>query len=138
MLPVTTGLRARRAAATMSKASVGAADQLDDDLHGRIIDQRTPVGGEKPAGHVTGGGARFGGIADEDAGDVQAHAAAGAAGDEFAVAFEGVPDAGTDGSEAGQADSKGGACKFTARSVPAHAAFSKPEGAEISGFARCC
>ena len=72
------------------------------------MDHGLPIGGEDLTGHGAGGGAGFGGVADEDFGDVHGHGATGAAGDEAGVAFEGIPDTGTDGSEAGQADANGG------------------------------
>src|SRR5690606_15975950 len=68
----------------------GAADELDDDVNGGVFDELAPVRGENAGIHRAGGGACLGEVAHENACDVQAHTAACAAGDEFAVAFEGV------------------------------------------------
>jgi hypothetical protein len=54
--------------------------------------------------HIRRGGAGFGGITDEDAADGEFYCAAGAISDETAVAIQGIPDAGADGSEASEAD----------------------------------
>ena len=84
-----------------------AADEFDDDVHARIRDEGLPVGGENFRSHLAGRGADLREVADEDFRDVQGHAATGASGDQFAVTLQDVPDAGTDGSESGQADAKG-------------------------------
>ena len=64
---------------------------------------------------------------------MQGHSSAGASGDEFAVTLEGVPDAGTDGSESGQADSKGGAGVHAADSGGVSPALQVGSVAKISG-----
>jgi hypothetical protein len=84
-----------------------AADQFDDDVHRRIGDERAPVGGEKIRRSVADGTARLGRVTDENFPDVELHGAARTVGDKAAVAVQGVPNAGADGSESSQANAKG-------------------------------
>jgi hypothetical protein len=56
--------------------------------------------------HLADGGARLGGVAHEDLGDVQTHATTGAAGDQLTIALKHIPHAGTDSSESGQTNAK--------------------------------
>jgi hypothetical protein len=65
-----------------------------------------PVGGENFRRDITGGGTGLGGVSNKNLRDVQAHVSTGAARDEVAVALQGVPDAGADGSEASEADAE--------------------------------
>ena len=83
-----------------------AADEFDNDVHRRVRNECAPVGGENFGRDFSGRGADFREVADEDFRDVQGHVSTGASGDEFAVTLKGVPDAGTDGSKAGQADAE--------------------------------
>ena len=60
LLPVTTGFFARKRGGDDLESIRRAADQLDDDVHGRILDQRMPIRGEDPGGHFAGGGTGLG------------------------------------------------------------------------------
>lgn len=82
----------------------GAANQLDDNVHSGIGDEGLPVSCEDFCGDSSGAGADFREIPDENFGDMQGELATGPTGDEFAIALKGVPDAGANGSESGQAD----------------------------------
>ena len=83
-----------------------AADQLDDDVHRRILHQLAPVGGKHFRRHFASGRARLGGVAHEYLGNVQTHATTGAAGDQLTIALKHIPHAGTDSSESGQTNAK--------------------------------
>ena len=80
----------------------GATDQFDDEVDGRVFYEVVPVGGEQGAGGI--GIARLGKIAHGDATDFELHLSAGAVGDEAVMFLENIPDSGTDGSKACQAD----------------------------------
>ena len=84
----------------------GAADQLDDDIDGGVVDEFAPIGGEDFRGDGGGSGAGFSGVADKDFRDPEGNALAGAVGDQFAVFLKGVPHARADGAEAREADSQ--------------------------------
>ena len=83
----------------------GSADEFDDDVDGGVGDDLIPVCGEELGGCV--GVAGLGDVADGDATNAEVYLAAGAIGDEGGVALQGIPDSGTDSSEADEADSDG-------------------------------
>jgi hypothetical protein len=83
-----------------------AADELDDDVHRRILHQGTPIGGEKFGRGAAIGRAGLREVAHQDLGNVHRHSATGAVGNEGAVTFQGVPNAGTDGPESSQTNAE--------------------------------
>ena len=87
------------------KSIRGASDQFDDDVDRGVIDEFVPIGGEDFRRNGGGGGTGFFRVTDEDFGDGEGNAIAGAIGDEIAVFRQSVPYAGADGAEAREADS---------------------------------
>jgi len=84
-----------------------AADQLNDDVDGGILDEVLPFGGEFFGRDVDR--ALFGGIANKDLGDLEIDDAAGAVGDERGVSEQCEDNTGADGAEASKADAESGA-----------------------------
>lgn len=85
------------------EGSGGAADEFDHDIDGRVGDDVHEIGGEEFIGCVDI--ARFGEVADGDFTDGEFDISLGSGGDEAAISLDDFPNAGANGSKAGEADS---------------------------------